>query len=476
MVPFFEELSPPEPFFAAMMNLLAFGNLKPIDCLFPFAPGITDLSELIKLCVKSEPFPQDSPPPATIPVVQYRDDIAISVRKEVLTHLPPKWFMPPPQLSRSTTAHFDIFTPKLCEDFVKANSVQNWSSWDEFSPRVITDIFQTSVASDVFKFTAKVVIHFWQKGLKAEKLLKILFYGNTMTDPSYSLSICGHLTAAIFRRVNKIETFCRFLVEFISHRFCEGWLRGNDTEILNLLLINCKFSRDRILPCVFDGIIQFMIVHSVIADTVALILAHRTVIFKDIDVRFILLLYDRIGSLPAESVQPLLDVIFEISEGNFELRGMREQIANCTFAKQTDVGAFSSILNLEIHRSLEHIAGLRRTATTIFITSTTAWLTDIVTDSVSSRSVCACLRHFQRSMLLFEIAHFCRVRESKLTGDRSFFTKYKTTRKTISLLTDPVYPTRRPRLSRRPGGPRTAIIGPGTKPEARSEPMRAAER
>jgi hypothetical protein len=70
---------------------------------------------------------------------------------------------------------------------------------------------QSAVAANVVELAAMVFVQLLQKGLQYQKLFKTMFYGNMLTDPSFSLWICANLPVATFLILNKAELFCRYL-------------------------------------------------------------------------------------------------------------------------------------------------------------------------------------------------------------------------------------------------------------------------
>jgi hypothetical protein len=481
----------------ATVQLLCFGLFQPITAVFPFAPNSTDGEEVIDFALQpGQPSPPRSPLPTPVqPLEQTVADaqLAEAVRDLLVATLPERIKLLPWIYAAGGLDCSDLH---LYAKAVEANRDEQFVDWMSFTSSIralfgstvtemnLQTVLDSQQFSQVVEFVAGLLVRFVDSPV-FPSLLSSLLLGNSSTAPSLSLTSMLRVTIRVLESLNTKKIFSASFLQFVCDRVREGWFARTLT-IIDLMLAMCD-NCSRLLP---ESVANLLIDgFSIIVDDdcptfLGLFVTYAQQVFSVEKFEFYILLLDRLLAKYERRpriVSAILAAFCEAFRANedFSNKWEKSVISSCrdchlailfdglSILSERGLPAYTQWLAsnqlfeidflkartkeqliFERARRSELLSLYARLATDrtreamSFVTFTNQVLNGLHNNITIARAVCACIRQFHTERLLLSLNYFMRQREALITGSYRFAVN-QSSRKAITILGDPLYPSRR---------------------------------
>lgn len=464
----------------ALDQLLSFGKYSKFLTIFPFAPSIKDPEELYQIASQQgQPFSKSSErvemPPA------YKLDssmICEEIQKIVMEILPKKRFLLPPQSNQLMTCHRQQYQNL---DFIKevydANNKIMYNDWNTFVPPrqfKIDQLRKLPIYKDVFRFTAEILLNFISKPDVFKENYTHLSFSNGLLSPMQSIAIFQSLFSELFQLCIARRKFDPFLIDFTCLSVCEGWFRGTIVPIFKVMFELIIKTDQKSLTKMFRSLLihSFGLMENGLLSYLKLFYDFKDIIFSKPNLEkldFVLLLYDKLISVFSSLKQQTTEIINifvtrlahmplndsdEVQIYKFVSLSLKQLVKTAnpslnqqefeSFTKRVDEikSKFETEMKNDIVEHIQNTVEFRMKGVSSFYDNAHCLINLLNNQISSSLSVASIVRYHERSMFLFDEEVFLRVREKLLTG-HCYFQLNLTKTKTLSILSDPILPTRR---------------------------------
>lgn len=469
-------------FLFALVQFLSYGLIHPASCIYPFAPDLEDADQVIGFSTKEkQPFPQGQPKPTTFAKYKYiksSDEEVEKLYNAVQNTLPPKHFNPVPNTNPFTEAPREEFDREYCKKVLEANGKSIWDNWYDFTQKSVAllkvnkiDIDQVH-SSKCFQMTIEIVVFILRKIINApifHDAITATTFLTTMVLPKHSLVVMRKIVFGLLNECIEKKIRSKHFLCFICDRIIEGWFSENIIELFTKMLkidslVNKKVHRRVVstLIAAFD-LIEPNLTHclvELILQYESLVLAPKTLLKPNIVIPIIDKLITFRDGCP-DKVDKIIKYIIKVTateefnqNPNFAYLNpaLSEAISKGINAetledeRQSGTAAFTVELFQLLNNSLKQTLADRVGLTTSFFEASNKYINGIVSDQMMSLCTAAIVRDYELKMLEFDINYFLRSRERIITQHMKFET-VMSENKTLLLLCDPIYPTRRIEMS-----------------------------
>ncbi|OHS98977.1 hypothetical protein TRFO_34673 [Tritrichomonas foetus] len=471
----------------AIDQLLSFGKLSRFLSVFPFVPSLTDPEKIADFALsEGQPFPETRSKNDTHPTFPNVDSIVEETRNKVLGLLPEKRYLLPPNSDQFITSHREKYTESFIDETVKANTEVYWADWNAIMPPrtfKIEAVEKSSYMRDSLKLSAAIILNVISKPDIFKSGFVHVMLNNALMNTKLSIYIFRSLFFEICQQCIIKKVFDQFIVNFICFSIGEGWFKNKIIEVLGIML-NLLAKVESPVSRTFGTyiILSFSLIQkSQVPDLLKLFVTYRDLIFSKESLKreqFIFMLFDRLKTyvdefkehvvpvcqIFADALPPLINVKDEKCEENLiynylilalkmmaksgaaslnQLSLDEPELDSFFREKYEEVReSFDERLRQNVVKNLTVNADRRIKLATIFFQQADELTRNANNSIVQNISISSIIRFHEREMLLFDEDNFLRMRERLLTPHQ-YFKVSLTKTKTLSLLSDPVYPTRR---------------------------------
>lgn len=484
----------------ALLQLTAFGALSQTITLFPFAPQVSEVSGILEVATKpGQPFEQGEPKPCPFPTFQMNmsdSHIADRTYNQLLSVIP-----------KTIKITKDISVPlpfdkEICKQAVLYNNTEQWHDWPDFVHSIrhmfgvehfeidLSTPTEQKFVSEIIKFNVQLLVNAIPDPILFQNLIKQITITNTSFNPHFSLRIMSEISLGVLLECNEKKKFSHQLIVFVCQRISEGWFSEMITPTIKMLLAVCSNAEKPYLP---EPLINILIaaydlipskelelyIH-LLSENANLIFTKQ--FFEKLSniILFIQRITSRYSCLPKDS-KIILSVFVEKMKQNDEIankwnkailgenpelefkliiEGLTTLLEKGTQVfenwksnnvlvqisidslMQVEQDKFDARYRKELQESLVEMSNDRIQQASQFFDKAHLLLFTIHDDITISKSIASCLRYRSRQILLLNIQYFLRLRENLLTSKYHFSCNQNKV-KAISILNDPLYPTRR---------------------------------
>lgn len=458
---------------ASLMNDI---HLADTMCCFPFDPSEWDADAVFKKATtKGLPFNskgEASSCPAPIFNALFVDDEIVSQVWKTTQLLIPKTvnFLPP---HSDVTINSSVFSFNVAQT-LHHNNKQLYTSWCEFVRAIRkkitseneTPVEQTPFSKFITQFIAQVFVVSVIDDNLFTKLLEDLLLTHVHVSPKHALTVTQDYIMHIFNTFTAKKIYSQLLINFTCDRIMEGWFSTVSPQIFSGLLTYLDKVKHKTVPIQMIEAIVFML--DVVPDRqlrklADLINHYQQTIFpshKHFDyiqnIEVAASAIAKLGRSNESSAKSLAISLFSkmIEDDDFTAFWLShaEQDVNETKKLMMDQNSFDAFktydqkfderIKQRLLTSLQNLATKRAKNSSTFYEYADNFSRHIHADVIASRSIACLLSVFVRDLFVFHCEYFLRSREQILTKQKLFNITSRPT-KTLSLLSDPLYPTRR---------------------------------
>lgn len=487
----------------ALMHLLSFCCFQSSITLFPFAPSLTSPDEIIEYATKpSQPFPQNESnqkcpiPPFTFHITDpsYSQSLQTMIRKIL-----PKKLKPVSTVS--TSVPLQDYNLNHCIDVLTANSKTKWNDWKEFIQSIRTvfgfdnheidvgKIVQSDIFNKIIHFIAAILVKIGNEDKNVQSLLRQLVLWGTFLVPQYSIKLMQSLLLETLTQFNSKKLFNLTLIQFVCNRISEGWFSNSLLNVFSTMIATCENCEKPLPDCLATLSIEMfeLISQKDFSQFINNFVNYQHLFFSKENISnpsYVILLLEkfipRYAARPKQmkSVLTLFTHAMKINDDlqkkwnntylqqhpEFDLKVLISGILVladkgdekfhewCQInilvslalneVKANEVDFFEQNYLRALKNSLMEMSDDRITLSSNFFTHANNLLVSIHKDILLSKSTASIIRTFERDRLLFSESYFLRVRERMLTKKYGF-DEIDSGVLSMSLLSDPLYPTKR---------------------------------
>lgn len=476
-------------------QLLSFGEFTPYMCPFPYVPSLTEPSDVARYSLRAgQPFPEtpidtkeqtrfsfQSTATASSSITINEDTL-----NKVLELLPDKKYLFPPNSNKFITCHCDKYTINFIEEVTCSNNKNNWKDWISLLPQIkfqLETLHKSNYMKDAIILVSKILVHFISQPeiFKASFVHLILTHG--LINSKHSLFIWNTLFYELCNQCVLKNVFEPFIINFSCFAIGEGWLKGRIIETFKIMFNFIKKVDASITRSLNTYLIlSFQLINrNQIPDLLKLFIDYQSLLFSKKNLEsdyFTLMLFDRLKTyiedfkqqtIPVceiliNSLPQLMNTKDDKNEDNtiykFMIIALKKlcqegipgfnqlvfdepQLETVFKTKFDEIKpTFESGTEDDVLTHLERNSTRRIKLASLFF-QIGEEITRVMNDSfMMNTSIASVFRYHERMMLLFDEEFFLRIRERLLTPHQ-YFKLSLTQTKTLSLLSDPILPTRR---------------------------------
>lgn len=479
----------------SISNFISCGLFVNSITFFPFSPNNTDPENIIeKSMSRGQKFECSDPPCCPPPLINFfpvDDEMVDIVYQSVKNIVPYKInFLPPCQNISISSQAFDIDRAS-CKTALNQNLKQVYTSWAEFIEGIRKNI-NASDAPSIEKIHSSPyildMIHFIVKLLfrtsvddpkKFSEMLNVFCLTQIQIIPKHSMFVMQKIIFMLFEDMSSEGKYSEYLIKFTCERIKEGWFSDSVSPVLSLMLTNINLSSKHVpVPLFLVETLLFcfdILEEEQLYIFTQIFISFESILFTEQVIQNIdlckILLYKCIsckhdGSKQISSIlvnmMSINEQILSKWEESIPLHELREAMSLREIGKGYEKwisenqaqytnfieeckgknDAFMEKQKEDIINSLKLISQLRSDNSNTFSENADRFIRSIHTDIATSRSTFAVIRHFYYQLYIFDCEFFLRLREAKITS-HNLFAANKGKVKTFSLLSDPLYPTKR---------------------------------
>ncbi|EAY05025.1 Beige/BEACH domain containing protein [Trichomonas vaginalis G3] len=319
---------------------------------------------------------------------------------------------------------------------------------------------------DVLAFVVQIFVNIINDENMFTKLLDVLVLSHVHLIPEHSIFVLQEYVVALLNHLTTKRMYSQILVNFTVERIKEGWFSLKIPEILKILLTNLEKTKQKVTisPNLLECIVFCLTIspENNFLKIGELLNSYQKIVFpphKQFDyIQNIDTVCSAILKLSEDkSMKSLAITIFnkmaEDSDFNsFWVSHTEEESVEKTKSLLVEKNyllpfrkfftKFEEKMYSKILATLQSIATKRALNANKFYEVADAFSHLLHSDIVISRSISCTLSLFMRDLFIFHCEYFLRSREQILTQHNLFINTNGVT-KSLSLLTDPLYPTKR---------------------------------
>jgi hypothetical protein len=462
--------------------LLSSGLFTNASTLFPFAPSQPDMNSFVSISMsRDQEFTQyvsDEifvPPFPLAPLKDSNIDAVYAALHNIVPDSVP--FIPP---HNSVTVTTTVFRTNFadCERALHANYAQVYGSWRDFFLKQTFKFGCESIADpnaadhslptlDVIQFFSKLLVRSLSDPL-FKSLLNILLMP-TNVDRNHCIFVMQKTVFMVLQSLNDENIFSIEFCGYVCDRIREGWFQGTVIPPLSILVESC-IKCDRPIPDVLLHTV-FLCFDIIPHDQFPILNELASTVFNATPSSFVILcgkVFENVGHTPVLSntlslfgqTDEEIQLVWGIEHCKVSVIAIGVQLAGSGLGFEEwqerhadDFGRFidfyqgetmnvKDTIRKRLFLSLKEISAARTNLTDSHLKQAKSMIKRIQVDIGSSRAIASLAKAFHRDWMEFNLDCFMRVREQKLTRNQHFEPKTKT-RRSLTILTDPLFPTRR---------------------------------
>ena len=372
----------------------------------------------------------------------------------------------------------------LIEQSISKNNKQFFESWPDYCNSRLKSIdsnslehyFDYSSFKIICDCITSVLLVFFDEKEKFVSLIRLFCNGINNLSVSRSIFIMQSLIFSIIDEVSLQKLFSQELIDFISIRLIEGWFKCSETKLLGKILNYVSNFKGIELSETFIYSLIFTMLHSdsrLIDNQFELIQMYRQVIFSNVflsNIHFVFILvsifienFQRLSSsnqifyflkscfLYNETLKRTLidsNIDYQNIESLFSNHDANALLSSNLLVDQIKSSKYyfgERILSI-IQNSLEEISSNRLNQTHHFFLLSDQVLEAKNSEIVISRATSSCIRFITKNYYLFMCEKQLRGKELIVINRGVLNTEIGSV-KSISLLSDSIFPTRRVEIS-----------------------------
>ena len=474
-------------FLFAIDQLLSFGKLSKYLSIFPYVPSISEPEKVADLALsEGQPFPDGPSTNTSHPTFNQDQSIVEETRQKFLRLIPEKKHMLPPHSNQFITTHRDKYTNEFVEEAIKQNNNTNFDHWVSLMPQrnfTLEELHKSKYMKEALRLATSILVSFIDKPSIFKSAFVHVMLSNALVNSKHSLFIMRSMIFDLYQVCSAQKVFDPFIANFISFAIGEGWFKGKIIETIHLLLSFLQ----RVSSPITRTLIMYMMLafqlihHDQIPDLLKLFITFKDVIFSKENLArdiFTIMLFDKMKAL-IDEFKPIITQIADIfqrrltkminpSDDKSEeqsiykflviaikklCQGGVAAVNQLSFDEPELESIFTEKYNQikttfkdnvrdNVISNLKKNSERRITLTSLYFQQGFDITTSVNNSFIQNITISSLVRYHSREMLLFDEEFFLRLRERLLTPHQ-YFTVSLAKTKTLSLLSDPVLPTRR---------------------------------
>lgn len=487
----------------SLLQLVSFSAFQSTISLFPFAPSISSPDEIVEFATKpSQPFPQSSQG-QSCPIPGFDFNISDSNYPHIL-HSQIKVILPrklAPNSSVSAKTPLEDYDLNYCTEVLAINSKIEWNDWLEFLQSIrslfgfdtneinVERIATSEAFSKIIQFITALVLKVSNDEKQLLSLISHILICGTSLIPQYSITLLQMTLLEILNQFNRKKAFSQSLIQFTCDRIAEGWFSNSILNPFSIMISMCDNCDKQMPDCLVMLTIEMfeLIPAKDFPQFINYFINYQHIFFaKSLtsNPNYIICLIERFiprFSARPKSMKSVMTLFNHSIRKNDELANKWSKqilpnhpdfdfkllinalmiLADQGEESYNDWMNVNVLVNLDLNTlrtdiidafekyyldslkdSLSVMSDDRISYSSNFFTNANNLLQVIHSDKVISKSLASTLRMFERDRLLFSVSYFLRLRESMLTT-KYHFDEYQSDLLSVSLLADPIYPTKR---------------------------------
>ena len=480
----------------ALIQLLQFNYHPKTMALFPFAPFTKNISEVVEFSrSQGQQFPNKGELEAIeIPTLHSIEIKTQELNSFITNDLPKTYEIIPHNIK------VEEYSEEFLNLIISKNNELSYNSWVQYCNSIISMfgisneqeiecILKSYIFSDVVSIISSVLLRFVENANLFPNLLNDLLLTNIEFEPLHSKKILNNVLLDFLNKLNEENIYSLITIQFSCKRIQEGWLTDNIVDIISLIFSICEKSNKCLPDCFIELLLSLFDIipqkdFSLYLDTFE---KYKVYIFAKSNIEnlnfCVLMLNQLLNHFQGNStsIKSILNYFINEMKENKEIESKWNKIIlsnhpDCLifliyeyvtlFVEEKEeplekwmkehmnfVTDFQYLCINEskdakketvknILTSLNNIQEIRKTQFNLINEHYNRFIYKLNQETIISKSIGALIRNFEQKRMLVQENLYLRMREEILTKIYGF-DNFSTQVYSLSLLNDPIFPTKR---------------------------------